>query len=90
MTTTTQVPAVLDYLVAACKASTLLGALQPVPVVVFDGPNLTNDTAAQPLHLWIGFDPMNPGEAAATSAQDWPVLDHARTDDEDGEIVCVA
>lgn len=90
MTTTTLIPAVLDYLYGACKASTLLGAAQPTPVVVFDGPNITSDTATELLHLWIGYDPLNPGGQTATSDQDWPNLDHARTLDENSEIVCCA
>jgi hypothetical protein len=89
MTTTTQVPAVIDYLVAAAQASTQLGQADPV-VVVLDGPQITDDTLTEPLHLWVGYDPLNPGVAAATAAQDWPVLDHARTLDEDGEITCAA
>ena len=67
MTTTTQVPDVLDYLYTTCKASTLLGAAPGTPVIVFDGPNITDDTAAEPLHLWIGYDPMNPGAETATT-----------------------
>jgi len=89
VTTTTQVRAVLDYLVAQCQASTSLGAAVP-PVVVLDGPNITEDTLTEPLHLWIGYDPLSPGEAAATTAADWPVLDHGRTLDEAGEITCTA
>jgi hypothetical protein len=89
VSTTTQVPAVLDYMVAACQASTLIGAASP-PVIVLDGPHITDDTLAEPLHLWIGYDPMSPGEATATTEADWPVLDHARTLDEAGEITCTA
>lgn len=89
MSTTTQVPDVLDYLVAACQASASLGAATPA-VIVLDGPNITKDTLALPLHLWIGYDPMSPGEAVATTEQDWPVLDQARTLDEAGEVVCAA
>ena len=89
MSTTTQVPAVLDYLVTACQASASLGAASPA-VIVLDGPHITDDTLTEPLHLWIGYDPVNPGEAAASSVQDWPNLDQARTLDEDGEIVCAA
>lgn len=89
MTTTTQVPAVLDYLVAQCAASTSLGAAVP-PVIVFDGPNITDDLLAEPLHLWIGYDPMTPGGPAAETDQDWPNLDQARTLDETAEITCAA
>lgn len=89
MSTTTQVPAVLDYLVAQCTASASIGAASPA-VIVLDGPNITEDTLAEPLHLWIGWDPLNQGEAAAQVNADWPVLDHAETLDETGEVVCAA
>lgn len=89
MSTTTQVPDVLDYLFAACKASTSLGSASP-RVVVLDGPNITDDTLAEQLHLWIGYNLMSPGETAATTDADWPNLDHARTLDEAGEITCTA
>ena len=89
MTTTTQVPAVLDYLFTTCQASASLGAAVP-PVVVLDGPNITEDTLAEPMHLWIGCDPMTPDGPGAETEQDWPLVDHARTLDETGEIVCAA
>lgn len=89
MSTVTQVPEVIDYLVAQCQASSSLGAASPA-VIVLDGPQVTDDTLAEQLHLWIGYDPLTPGEAAATTEQDWPNLDQARTLDEDGEIVCAA
>jgi len=89
VTTTTQVPAVLDYLVTTCQASASLGAATP-PVIVLDGPNITADTLAEQLHLWIGYDPVSPGEPSATADQDWPNLSQARQLDEDGEIVCAA
>jgi hypothetical protein len=89
VSTTTQVPAVLDYLVAQCQASASLGAASPA-VEVLDGPNVTQDTLTKQLHLWIGWDPLNPGEAAAQSNADWPNVDHARTLDEDVSIVCTA
>jgi hypothetical protein len=89
MTTTTQVPDVLDYLFTTCQASPSLGGARP-PVVVLDGPNITDDTLTEQLHLWIGYDPMNPGEPAATTDQNWPNLSQGRQLDEDAEIVCAA
>lgn len=84
MNITSAVPAVTDYLVAAATAA-LTG------VVVFDGPNPTADTLAEPKHLWIGWDTQgSSGEPAADAAQDWPVSDFGRTKDEDGTIICTA
>jgi len=91
-----QVPAVIDYLVATCQASPafgpvpVAGAIAPVPVVVTDGPNVTEDVMANQRLLWIGYDRTNPGEVSGTTALDWPNLDMARTVDEDGEITCSA
>lgn len=89
MTTTSQVPAVIDYLVAAAKASPLLGAASP-PVMVFDGPQPPAATQSLPLALWIGADPASTDSVVADAAQAWPVMDHARTKDEDGTITCSA
>jgi hypothetical protein len=87
--TTTQVPAVTDYLVAAAKASPLLGAASP-PAYVFDGPQPPVATQSLERVLWIGADPLNPEDIAAEATQNWPVMDHARTRDEDGSITCAA
>lgn len=89
MTTTSLLPAVIDYLVTTCTASAALGAASPA-VVVVDGPNVTEDLLANQRLLWIGYDRLNPAEPAAAAGQDWPVLDAARTVDEDGEITCSA
>lgn len=90
-TITSVVPAVIDYLVEVCQASPLLGQAQPDPVVVLDGPETTADTMAEARHLWIGGVPERDGEpATASSAQDFALLDHARTRDETGEIQCAA
>lgn len=89
MTAATMVPQVLDYLYAACQQSPLLGQASPA-VAVYDGPNPTTDALASQRLLWIGYDPQNPGMEAATIATDWPVLDFARTEDEDAEITCAA
>ena len=90
MTTTSQVPAVIDWLVAAAQASPALGASASAPVVVLDGPEVTADTLAEPLHLWVGWDQEATGSADAEATQTWPVLDKARTRDEDGAITCTA
>lgn len=90
MTTTSQVPAVIDYLVTACQASPQLGASPTAPVIVIDGPEETADTLAEPLHLWIGWDQEATGGPDAEATQDWPVMDHARTRDENGTITCTA
>jgi len=89
-TTTTQVPAVTDYLVAAAKASTALGRARPKPVHVFDGPNPSKTLSGLSRALWIGFNPANQGEPAATASQDFAFLDAGRTRDEDGVIDCAA
>jgi hypothetical protein len=89
VTAPTAVPGVLDYLVATATASAALGQATP-PVTVIDGPQVTDGILIEQPILWIGHDPLNPGEVAATSALDWPVLDHARTADEDGEVTCTA
>lgn len=85
MTTTSQVPAVTDWLVAAAQVSAALAG-----VSVFDGPQPPVATQAIQQVLWIGADPANLGDAAAEADQDWPVMDHARTRDENGVIVCAA
>ena len=89
MTTTSQIPAVIDYLVAACTASPSLGGASP-QVYVFDGPQPPVATQGLQRVLWIGADPANLGVMTAESVQAWPVMDHARTKDEDGTITCAA
>jgi len=84
-TTTSQVPAVTDWLVAAAAASPSLSG-----VSVFDGPQPPAATQAINQVLWIGADPANPADMAAEATQNWPVLDHARTRDENAVIVCAA
>lgn len=90
MTAVSLVPQVIDYLVAACKASPLLGAAPQPAVVVIDGPNVTEDITSNQRLLWVGYDRTNPGEAAASSVLDWPNEDMARTVDEQGEVGCSA
>lgn len=85
MTTTSQVPAVTDWLVNACQGSAALSA-----VTVADGPQPPAATQDMQQVLWIGADPASLGDVAAEADQDWPVLDHARTRDENGTITCAA
>jgi hypothetical protein len=88
-TTTSLIPAVTDYLVTAATASTALGAAVP-QVIVLDGPPVTGDTLVDPRHLFIGWDPQAANTPAAQAVQDFAFIDHARTRDEDGEIMCAA
>jgi hypothetical protein len=87
-TLTSRVPDVIDWLVSAAQNSPQLGAATPA-VTVIDGPPPTTDTYSELLHLYIGDVPSS-DEAAATAAQTWPVLDHARTRDEDGDVTLTA
>ena len=89
MTTTSQVPAVIDWLVNAAQTSALLGAANP-QVYVFDGPQPPVATQGLNQVLWIGADAPNPDAMFADAVQSWPVLDFARTKDEDGTITCSA
>lgn len=89
MTTTSQVPAVTDWLFSAAQSSPLLGADSP-QVYVFDGPQAPAATQSLERVLWIGADPANTNAMSAESVQAWPVMDHARTKDEDGTITCAA
>jgi len=85
MTTTSQIPAVTDWLVGAAGNSAALAG-----VAVFDGPQVPAATQSMESVLWIGADPADLGGAAAEATQDWPVMDYARTRDEDGVITCSA
>jgi hypothetical protein len=89
-TLTSLVPAVTDYLVAAAIASPLLGGYPTAKVSVFDGPQVPAATQGLERVLWIGADPAALGDAAAEAEQSFPVMDHARTRDEDGSIVIAA
>lgn len=85
MTTTSQIPAVTDWLVNAAENAAALAG-----VSVFDGPQVPAATQSMESVLWIGADPASLSEATAEASQDWPVMDNARTRDEDGAITCSA
>jgi hypothetical protein len=90
VTTTSQVPAVIDYLVAQAQASANLGASATAKVRVIDGPPPTGNEPDEKRILYIGWDQVNGSPGGEDAAQSWPVLDHARTRDEDGTITCTA
>ena len=71
--TTSRVPAVIDYLVAAFQAAATLGAASP-PVAVYDGPVVTSEPAQQ--LLFVGMDDPDTDEAptSAQSEQAWAAL----------------
>lgn len=89
MTTTSRVPAVLDYLVAAFAGSATLGAHPTAPVAVYDGPVLTE--APSQLTLWVGMDDPDSAEApvAADSESQWAALGNL-AQDETISVHCVA
>ena len=73
MTTTSRIPALIDYLVALFQGSALLGQAAS-PVTVYDGPATTGLDAQ--LKLFVGLhDPDSAGaEPAADSTQEWAAL----------------
>lgn len=87
--TTSVIPQVIDYMVAQAGASSSLGLASPA-VVVIDGPHLTDDTLAQPMHLWIGHDPYADGQEAASADQDFAGLDMGLKRNETGQVTCTA
>lgn len=91
-TLTDQTAAVIDYLVAQCSASPSLGAASP-RVSVFDGPTSSATQLVAGQRVWIGAEgytePGLPVEAAVFS-QSWPVMDHARTRDDQIDVACAA
>ncbi len=88
VSTTSRVPALIDYLVTTFQAAVTLGAATP-PVTVYDGPVTTAD--APGLVLWVGLDdPDNPAApTAADSAQSWAGLGK-QARDEIVTIYCTA
>ena len=89
MTTTSLTPAVIDYLVTAATNSVSLGASVSAPVKIHDGPPVNGEELIQPRHLYIGWDQVA-GGGEPSAVQAWPVLDKARTRDEDGTVICTA
>lgn len=90
MTTTSQVPAVTDYLFAQATASANLGASATAKVLVHDGPLPYGEELTAERNLWIGWDQVNGSAGGEDSAQSWSILDHARTREEDGTVTCTA
>ena len=71
---TSQIPALIDYLVNLFTSAATLGQATP-PVTVFDGPQTT--AAAYPLVLWVGLDDPDTDQvapSAAASEQEWAAL----------------
>lgn len=73
VSTTSRVPALIDYLVTTFTAAATLGAAAP-QVIVYDGPQVTANPS--PLALFVGMDDISAGGAAeaATSEQEWAGL----------------
>jgi hypothetical protein len=85
-TTTSQLPAVTDYLVAAAAASAALAG-----VSIFDGPQPVSIWQSMEQVLFIGADPANLTEATGDVDQAFATaLDSGRLRDEDGVITCAA
>lgn len=88
MTTTTRVPAVIDYLVNTFTAAATIGAATP-PVAVYDGPVTTG--APSQLVLWVGLQDPDAVTApvGAESQEEWVGLG-ARQRNEYLTVHCVA
>jgi hypothetical protein len=67
LSSTSRVPALIDYLVTAFTAAPTLGAATP-PVSVFDGPPTTADPA--PLALHVGMDDLFSDQAPTSATSD--------------------
>lgn len=88
MTTTSRIPAVLDYLTAAFTAAATLGGSPSAPVAVYDGPVVT-EVPAQ-LTLWVGVDdPDSDAPVAAESESQWAAIGNL-AQDETITVNCVA
>ena len=85
MTTTAQLPAVIDYLVTTAKVFPALAGVN-----VFDGPQPPAATQSLERVLWIGADPANADAVIGDGAQAWPNLDKTRTKTEDATLTCGA
>jgi hypothetical protein len=70
MPATTRVPAMIAALVAAFGADPAIGAGDPPPVRVADGPKVSAETGG--LTLWVGVEDIgDAAPAAAASEQQW-------------------
>lgn len=89
MGSTSRVPAMLTYLLAAFRSAATIGQASP-PVRVLDGPEVTGEPTG--LALWVGTDDpeeTDTGQQAADMEQEWAALG-ARARDELFTIYCVA
>ena len=90
MSTVSLAPDVIAWLVNSCQTSVQLGQASP-SVLVFDGPHVTDSQLdARSQKLWIGYDPMAPGSAAAEADQDFAGLDMALKRNESGWVTLAA
>jgi len=81
---------VINYLVAQCQASTLLGAAVP-PVAIFDGPTPPGEPLTSPQRVWIGHDALAGGGDAGMATQAFAYVGNsAGRRREDGEVTCTA
>lgn len=93
MSSTSAVPALTDWIVSTTTASPLIGARNPDPVTVYDGPIMLEQWPNY--CLWVGCDeaflmPNGPGYAlAAESTQEWVGAGN-RTRNDHPVIHCVA
>lgn len=85
MTTTTAVPAVIDYLVDTFTAAPTLGAAAD-PVTIIDGPETFQYSGRA---LWVGVDDLDSAAPlAAESNQEWVGVG-ARARDEQLSVFCI-
>ena len=90
MSTTDLIPDVLDYLVTTCQAATGTGG-SLAGVTVFDGEQPSGAATGLEQVLWIGHNPMSPGEQIGDADQSFPhVGDMGRARDETGSVICAA
>lgn len=76
MATTSRIPAVLDYLVAACTADATLAALtfaDTIGVRVYDGDPPTAEYPKQALYIGVD-DPDSDSQVVADGEQEWAAL----------------
>jgi hypothetical protein len=81
------------YVTAYTDSYGPLPAMPPVTVSVFDGPTISDTQLVGTQRVWVGADgPASPGQEveAATFAQDFAFIDHARTKDDRIDVACAA